>query len=39
MGDLDPDDAATDRYRDRDRLAGIARPAVPHAVAENLPVY
>jgi hypothetical protein len=36
VGDLDPDDAVPGDDRDRDRLPGSTRPAVPDTVAEDL---
>jgi hypothetical protein len=36
VGDLHPDHAAASCHRNRDRPAGLTRPAVPHAVAEQL---
>ena len=36
IGDLHPDSAGAGRYRDRDRLPGKTRAAVPDAVAEKL---
>jgi hypothetical protein len=36
VGDLDPDGAASGDDRDRDRLPGSTRPAVPDTVAEDL---
>ena len=36
IGDLHPDNAGAGRDRDRDRLPGKTRAAVPHAVAEKL---
>jgi hypothetical protein len=39
VGDLHPDHATASCHRNRDHPAGLTRPAVPHAVAEQLPVY
>src|ERR1017187_10227442 len=36
VGDLDPDGAVSGDDRDRDRLPGSTRPAVPDTVAEDL---
>ena len=36
IGDLHPDSTGTGRHRDRDRLPGKTRAAVPNAVAEKL---
>ena len=35
IGDFHPDHATAGSYRDRNRLPGSARPAVPHAIAES----
>ena len=36
ISDLNPDNAAPSPDRDRHRLTGITRPAMPHAIAEKL---
>jgi hypothetical protein len=36
VGDLDPDDVVSRLDRDRDRLAGGTRPAMPQAIGEKL---
>ena len=36
IGDFHPDHATVGHYRDRNRLPGITRPAIPHTIAEKL---